>query len=53
MYDLNKDPHQLDNIAKTVKPQKLLDYNKRLIQLMVCAGLECHSDSKLNYRSLD
>lgn len=43
VYDLTTDPHQLKNIVKTTDPKKLVAYNQRLIQLMVCTGYDCHT----------
>ena len=41
VYDLDKDPHQLKNIAKTVDPKVLVAMNKRLVELSICSGPTC------------
>ena len=46
MYDLNKDPHQLKNIAKTISPQILVAMNKRLVKLSVCSGDTCRATAE-------
>ncbi|KAK2173296.1 hypothetical protein NP493_885g01003 [Ridgeia piscesae] len=46
VYDLNKDPHQLKNIAKTISPQILVAMNKRLVKLSVCSGDTCRATAE-------
>ena len=41
LYDLNKDPHQLTNIAGKADPKLLVMLNNRLTSLAVCAGAAC------------
>lgn len=43
-YDLKKDPYQLSNIAKKVKPQVLVPLHKRLEALVLCSGDTCRQD---------
>ncbi|XP_045922648.1 glucosamine (N-acetyl)-6-sulfatase (Sanfilippo disease IIID), b [Micropterus dolomieu] len=41
VYNLTSDPHQLENIVKTVDPAVLQAMNQRLIKLQSCAGDSC------------
>jgi len=43
VYDLQKDPFQLQNIASSTDPNLLLELNKRLLQLSVCSGESCRN----------
>ncbi|CAH1783660.1 unnamed protein product, partial [Owenia fusiformis] len=43
VYDLKKDPYQLNNLAKTIDPKLLAKQNQRLIQLSVCQGDSCRT----------
>ncbi|XP_022109102.1 N-acetylglucosamine-6-sulfatase-like isoform X2 [Acanthaster planci] len=40
-YDLNKDPHQLTNTIKSVKPPDLAAMHKLLVLLQLCKGDNC------------
>ncbi|KAF7216777.1 glucosamine (N-acetyl)-6-sulfatase (Sanfilippo disease IIID), b [Nothobranchius furzeri] len=42
MYNLTTDPHQLQNIVKTVDPSVLQLMNQRLIKLQSCIADSCH-----------
>ena len=41
VYDLIKDPHQLTNIVKQMKPQELEASHTRLKELATCTGSSC------------
>lgn len=41
LYDLKQDPDQLQNIAKTTKPDVIKQYARRLAQLRRCSGKSC------------
>ena len=43
LYDLEKDPHQLDSLAATADPGLLARLSSRLSQLKSCAGESCRS----------
>ncbi|KAI0223916.1 hypothetical protein LSAT2_024997 [Lamellibrachia satsuma] len=43
VYDLDKDPYQLKNIAKTISPHILVEMNKRLVKLSICSGTTCRA----------
>ena len=41
VYDLRKDPFELNNIAEQLGTEILLDLKKRMFQLLACVGSEC------------
>ena len=41
VYDLNKDPYQLENIVKQLDPKVHLELNQRLMKLSICSGASC------------
>ncbi|KAM6903019.1 glucosamine (N-acetyl)-6-sulfatase (Sanfilippo disease IIID), b [Xenentodon cancila] len=41
VYNLTSDPHQLQNIVKTVDPSVLQTMNQQLIKLQSCVGKSC------------
>lgn len=41
LYDLTKDPDELNNIAKTADPSLLAALHQRLDDLRTCAGDSC------------
>ncbi|MDQ3659175.1 MAG: DUF4976 domain-containing protein, partial [Actinomycetota bacterium] len=41
LYDLVRDPHQLQNLARTVEPEQLSHFHDRLAALRSCAGQGC------------
>ena len=43
MYDLEKDPYQLTNVAASADPNLLIELNKHLVQLSVCSGQSCRN----------
>jgi len=43
VYDLQKDPYQLQNIRSSADPNLLMELNKLLMQLSVCSGESCHN----------
>jgi N-acetylglucosamine-6-sulfatase len=42
-YDLLKDPHQMENIASSLSPQKLAALSRSLASLKACAGAACRA----------
>lgn len=43
VYDLRRDPHQLDNVADSTDPEFVRALATRLHQLMDCTSVECRS----------
>ncbi|XP_074125836.1 N-acetylglucosamine-6-sulfatase isoform X2 [Sminthopsis crassicaudata] len=43
VYNLTADPHQIDNIAKTIDPELLGKMNYRLMMLQSCSGPTCRT----------
>jgi hypothetical protein len=43
LYDLKQDPDQLQNLAKTTKPDVIKQYARRLAQLRRCSGKSCRA----------
>jgi arylsulfatase A-like enzyme len=41
LYDLARDPHQLDNVVETADPALVAALAGRLAELRICAGAEC------------
>ncbi len=41
LYDLARDPHQLDNVVETADPALVAALAARLAELRTCAGAEC------------
>ncbi len=41
LYDLRKDPYQIQNLAKVIQPTVIKEYAKRLIYLSSCRGETC------------
>ena len=41
LYDLARDPHQLDNVVETADPAIVAALAARLLELRTCAGAEC------------
>jgi arylsulfatase A-like enzyme len=41
LYDLARDPHQLDNVAETADPALVAALAARLVELRTCAGAGC------------
>ena len=41
LYDLARDPHQLDNVVETADPALVAALAARLAELRTCAGVEC------------
>ncbi|RUS76004.1 hypothetical protein EGW08_016249 [Elysia chlorotica] len=47
VYDLNGDPHELNNIAKSAPPELLSKLTDKLAKLSLCAGTGCHDKTEL------
>jgi arylsulfatase A-like enzyme len=41
LYDLARDPHQLDNVVETADPELVAALAARLLELRTCRGAEC------------
>jgi arylsulfatase A-like enzyme len=41
LFDLARDPHQLDNVVETADPALVAALAGRLAELRTCAGAEC------------
>ncbi|KAK3783048.1 hypothetical protein RRG08_018880 [Elysia crispata] len=47
VYDLNGDPNEMNNIAKTAPPELLSKLTDKLAKLSLCKGASCHDKSEL------
>lgn len=47
VYNLTADPHQLNNIAKSIDPELLGKMNYRLMMLQSCSGPTCRTPGSL------
>ena len=45
LYDVKKDPHQLNNMFKDVSPKFLAAKHHRLVDLATCSGDSCRKTS--------
>ncbi|MGL5833147.1 MAG: sulfatase family protein [Waterburya sp.] len=43
LYDLRKDPYQLENLAKVISPAIIKEYTQRLFHLSDCRGETCRT----------
>lgn len=43
VYNLTADPHQINNIAKTIDQEILEKMNYRLMMLQSCSGATCRT----------
>ncbi|CAI4223479.1 unnamed protein product [Auanema sp. JU1783] len=50
-YDLNTDPHQLNNSVFSLEPAVLEELNQRLTLLKACRGASCEAYSSRNWKS--
>jgi hypothetical protein len=53
VYDIGSDAFQLKNIARSIDPKLLMEFNKKLLQLSVCSGSSCHRRVSGVARKLD
>ena len=51
LYNLEKDPEQLVNIASSVKPNVLAEMDARMVRLSVCAGSACQGGHVPSFRT--
>ena len=50
LYDILKDPYELNNLAFTADPSLLSQFSAWLKQLAVCAAASCHSAEQIGIR---
>ena len=48
LYDLKKDPHQVENLSKKVSSKVLVAQHRRLVDLALCSGNSCRDKPGVN-----
>ncbi|HEY7516143.1 MAG TPA: sulfatase [Vicinamibacteria bacterium] len=43
LYDMNRDPHQIDSRHREVEPEFLLPFSRRIAALQACRGASCRN----------
>ncbi|MBI5080821.1 MAG: sulfatase-like hydrolase/transferase [Chloroflexi bacterium] len=51
LYDLAKDPYQLNNIAKSANAELLKELSTRLAEMMKCAGESCRKSDGVAFKN--
>ncbi|KAL5006866.1 hypothetical protein ScPMuIL_015672 [Solemya velum] len=46
VYDLKKDPNEMNNLAKSLNPKLLRDFHRTLVEMAMCGGADCYNSTK-------